>query len=155
MLTFLFFCSDNCLAVSYTKMIADPPTDLRGDSISRKTPYLKISQSLEGTRSVVSIIQLLWNLADVSAALLLSRLSNFKAIQIFWHPISRLWDFARSYDKNSSRTNICVSQVDHHWFKQRLVACTKPLSKPKRVYRYIYPWEEISVKLNQKSLLAL
>ena len=57
--------------------------DQGGDSISHKTSYFKISQSLEGARSVVRIIQLLRHLAAASAALLPRRLQNFKAIKHF------------------------------------------------------------------------
>ena len=40
-------------------------SDQGGNSISPKTPYRKISQSLGGARSVVGVFQLLWNLAGV------------------------------------------------------------------------------------------
>ena len=42
-------------------------SDQGGNSISPKTPYRKISQSLGRARSVVGVFQLLWNLAGVSA----------------------------------------------------------------------------------------
>ena len=72
-------------------------------SISDKTSYRKISQSLEVARFVFRIVRSLWNLTGTSAALLPMCLSNFKAIRQFKEPISGLRDFTRSYDKTSFR----------------------------------------------------
>ena len=70
-------------------------------SISEKTSYRKILQSLEAARFVFRIVRSLWNLTGTLAALLLMCLSNFKAIRRFKVPISRLRDFTSSYDKTS------------------------------------------------------
>ena len=71
--------------------------------ISDNTFYPKISPSLEAARlvHVVLIIASLWNFTCASAALLPRCLSNFRAIGQFYTPISRLRDFARSYNKTS------------------------------------------------------
>ena len=60
-------------------------------SISDKTSYRNISQSLEGERFECRTVQ----------ALLPMCLSNFEAMWWFKLPISRLRDFTRSYDKTS------------------------------------------------------
>ena len=52
-------------------------------SISDKTPYREISQSLEGARSYVKMFVSLWNLTSSSAAVLLLCQSNFRAIGRF------------------------------------------------------------------------
>ena len=57
--------------------------DLGPVSISDKTSYRKISQSLEAPRFVFRIVRSLWNLAGTSAALLPRYLSNLKAIRTF------------------------------------------------------------------------
>ena len=49
----------------------------------RKTSYCKISWSFETVRFVLRLAQLLWNLTDTSAAMLLICLSNFRAIGSF------------------------------------------------------------------------
>ena len=72
-------------------------------SISDKTCYCKISQSLETARFVFRIVRPLWNLTDTSEAMLQMCLSNFKSIRWFKLPISQLRDFTRSYDKTSFR----------------------------------------------------
>ena len=77
--------------------------ELGSVSISEKTSYSKIFQSLEAARFVFKIVRSLWNLTGTSAALLPRRLSNFKAMWKFKLPISRLRDFTRSYDKTSYR----------------------------------------------------
>ena len=73
-----------------------------GNSISHKTSYEKISLSLEGVRSEVRISLFLWNVASVLVALLPGHQPNSKMIKPFLHSISRVGDFARSYDKTSS-----------------------------------------------------
>ena len=50
------------------------------DSTSHKTSYRKIPQSLQGARSGVKMLVLLWNLAGISAAVLPRYLPNFRAI---------------------------------------------------------------------------
>ena len=70
-------------------------------SISDKTSYCKISQSLEAARFVFRIVPSLWNLTGTSAAGLPKCLSNFKAMRKFELPISRLRDFTRSYVQKS------------------------------------------------------
>ena len=50
-------------------------------SLSGKTSYRQISQSLEAARLGVIMIVSLWNLAGFSAAVLLRCLSNFRAIE--------------------------------------------------------------------------
>ena len=49
-------------------------------SISLTTSYGKTSRNLEAAIFVLGVVRTLWNLTGVSAALLPSRLSNFKAI---------------------------------------------------------------------------
>ena len=63
------------------------------------TSYRMISQNLEATRCPLRVVSSLWNLTGVLAAMLARRLSNSTAIQPFQHTISRLRDFAKSYDK--------------------------------------------------------
>ena len=58
-----------------------PHADLGPVSISDKTSYCKISQSLEATRFVFRIVRSFWNLTGTSAAVLPTWLSNFKAIR--------------------------------------------------------------------------
>ena len=70
-------------------------------SLSDQTFYCMISWNLEASRLVVGIIALLCNLTGSSAALPPRCLSNFTAIRQFETPISRLRDFANSYDKTS------------------------------------------------------
>ena len=72
-------------------------------SLSGKTSYRKISWSLEAARFGSKLFQSLWNLAGTSAAMLPRCLSNFRAIRPLQHPISRLRDFTRSYEKTSFR----------------------------------------------------
>ena len=74
-------------------------SDMGPASISETTSCCKISQNLEAARIVSEIVQSLWNLSGTSAAVLRRCRSNFKAILIFQHSISRLRDFARSHDK--------------------------------------------------------
>ena len=64
----------NCL----TRLVLKPGAD----SISHKTSYHKISQSLKGARSVVKVFQLLSNLVGVYAVLLLMYMPNFKVIWV-------------------------------------------------------------------------
>ena len=61
-------------------------------SISNKSSYCKISQSLEAARFVFRIVQSLWNLIGTSVAVLPMCLSYFKAIWWFKLPITPLWD---------------------------------------------------------------
>ena len=70
-------------------------------SISDKTSYRKISQSLEAAIFVFIILRSFRNSTGTSAAMLQTCLSNFKAMRQFKLPISRLRDFTRSYDKMS------------------------------------------------------
>ena len=64
-------------------------------SISDKTSYGKISWSLEAVGFVFKIVRSLWNFTGTSAA---------SAVPVkFRLPISRLRDFARSYDKTFCR----------------------------------------------------
>ena len=72
-------------------------------SLSGKTPYRKISWSLEAARLGFKLFQSLCNLAGTSAALLPRCLSNFRAIRPLQHPISRLRDFTRFGGKTSYR----------------------------------------------------
>ena len=72
-------------------------------SISDKTSYREISQSLEGARSDVQTFVSLWNLTGTSATVLPRCLSNFRAIGQFHIQISRLRGFVRSYNKTSYR----------------------------------------------------
>ena len=77
--------------------------DLGLYSLSGKTSYRKISWSLEAARFGFELFQSLWNLAGTSAALLPRCLSNFRAIRLLQHPISRLRDFMRFGGKTSYR----------------------------------------------------
>ena len=70
-------------------------------SISDKTSYHKILQSLEAATFVLILLRSFWYLTDTSATMLPMCLSNFKAMRQFKLPISRLRDFTRSYDKTS------------------------------------------------------
>ena len=72
-------------------------------SLSGKTSYRKISWNLEAARFGFKFFQSLWNLAGTSAALLPRCLSNFRAIRLLQHPISRLRDFTRFGGKTSYR----------------------------------------------------
>ena len=72
-------------------------------SLSGKTSYRKISWSLEAARFGFNLFQSLWNLAGTSAALLPRYLSNFRALRLLQHPISRLRDFTRFGGKTSYR----------------------------------------------------
>ena len=72
-------------------------------SLSCKTSYRKISWSLEAARFRFKLFQSLWNLAGTSAAALPRCLSNFRAILLLQHPISRLRDFTRFSGKTSYR----------------------------------------------------
>ena len=76
-------------------------SDLAVDSISHNTSYRMISQSLEGAKSVVRILQLLWDFAGFSAVFLSRGLPSCKARRASNFPIVRLRDFARSFDKIS------------------------------------------------------
>ena len=124
-------------------------------SLSGKTSYHKISWSLEAARFGFELFQSLWNLAGTSAALLPRCLSNFRAIRLLQHPISRLRDFTRFGGKTSYRLvnrgpesewdHLLVvlnssppsAAYVHQWTGSALVQITayrlfgtKPLSKP-------------------------
>ena len=94
---------------NYMKHMSEGYSSLLGSiSISDKTSYCKISQSLQAVSFVFRIVQLSWSLtgtsaAVTSAALLLMYLSNFKTVWLFKLPIPRLRHFAGSYDKTSYR----------------------------------------------------
>ena len=66
--------------------------------MSDKTSDFMISQSLEAARFVLRIVQSFSNLTGTSTAVMPMCLSNLPNL-----PISRLRDFARSYDKTSYR----------------------------------------------------
>ena len=99
--------------ISYTSSCLSPtsptwkvhiPNNIQGlYSLSGKTPYWKISWSLEAARFRFKLFQSLWNLAGTLAALLPRCLSNCRAIQPLQHPISRLRDFTRFGGKTSYR----------------------------------------------------
>ena len=72
-------------------------------SLNGRTPYHKISRSLEAARFGFKLFQSLWNLAGISAAALPRCLSNYRAIRPLQHPISRLRDFTRFGGKTSYR----------------------------------------------------
>ena len=74
-------------------------SDVAVNSIWYNTSYRMISQSIEGAKSVVRIFHLFWDFASFSAVFLSRGLSNCKAIRAFNHPILRLRDFTRSFDK--------------------------------------------------------
>ena len=74
---------------------------LRPVSIFHGASYDKISRKVKLQRLIVNLLVSLWNLTDGSAAMLPSRLSNFRAIGKLQTLISCLRDFARSYDKMS------------------------------------------------------
>ena len=82
-------------------------------SISDKTSYFKILQSLEAERFLFRVVWSLCNLTGTSAGCL----KHFKAIWQLKLPISQLRGFTRSSDKTSYRilkrgSQIC-SQVEH------------------------------------------
>ena len=70
-------------------------------SLNGKTSYRQISWSLKAMRLGDIIIISLWNLTDISAALLPRCLLNFRAIGKVRTRISRLRDFTRSCGKTS------------------------------------------------------
>ena len=70
-------------------------------SLSGKTSYGKISWSLEAARFGFKLFQSLWNLTSTSAAALPRCQSNFRALRLLQHPISRLRDFTRYGGKTS------------------------------------------------------
>ena len=72
-------------------------------SLSRRTSYRKISRNLEAVTFGFKLFQSLWNLTDISAALLPRCLSNFRAIRSMQLPISRLRDSVRFGGKTSNR----------------------------------------------------
>ena len=72
-------------------------------SLSGKASYRKISWSLEAARLDVMMIESLWNLTDISTALLLRYLSNSRTIGKVYTRISWLRDFTRSCGKTSVR----------------------------------------------------
>ena len=72
-------------------------------SLSGKTSYRKISQNLETAKFGFKLLQSLWDLTGTSAASLPRCLSNFRAIQSFQTPISRIREFARFDGKTSYR----------------------------------------------------
>ena len=70
-------------------------------SISDKTSYCKISQSLRAVRFVFRIIRTFWNLTGALAVMLPMCLSNFKVMRYLILPILQLQVFMRSNDKLS------------------------------------------------------
>ena len=72
-----------------------PEGDWGPVSISHKTCYRKISQSLDGTIFVFRVVGSLWNLTGVSAAVLPRGLSNFKTIWWFVLGISMIREILR------------------------------------------------------------
>ena len=74
-------------------------------SISDKTSYCKISQSLEAVRFVLffRIVQSLWNLTGTLTVMLPICPWHLKSLWWFKLPILQLRHFTRSYDKTSYR----------------------------------------------------
>ena len=72
-------------------------------SISDRTCYCKISQSLKDMKFMFRIVWSLWNLTDISAALL----------------ISRLRDFTRSYDTTTYRFPYLLKQSEIYKLKPK------------------------------------
>ena len=72
-------------------------------SISVKTSYREISQSLKGSRSNVHMFVSLWNLTGTSVTGLPRCLPNSKSIGLFQIKISWLRDFTRSYNNTYYR----------------------------------------------------
>ena len=64
----------------------------------------KISRSLEAARFGFKLVRSLWKLTGDSAAPLPRCLPNFRAIWLWWNPISRLRDFARFGGKTFYRS---------------------------------------------------
>ena len=93
---------------------------IRGDSISYKTSYRKVSKARDRSFEFFNCFE--WNLSGVSAALFPGRPPNFEAIWTF-HPIARLRDFAKCYNKTtyailnrSLRDNFtCTGEVRQLW----------------------------------------
>ena len=77
--------------------------DLGSVSISEKTSYTNISESLEAARFLFRIVRSHWNLTGTSTAVLPKCQSNFKTMRKFGRSISWLRDLTRSYDKTPYR----------------------------------------------------
>ena len=100
-------------------------------SQSHKTYNRKISQNLDGAKSVFRVFESPWNMADVSAALLSWGILNLEATWTFQHSILRfkiLWDLRTRYPyrilKEFSAIFIFVLIVSYRTamsFKQREV----------------------------------
>ena len=71
--------------------------------INRRASYRKISWRLEAARFGFRRFQSLWNLTGTSAAALPRCPSNFRAMRLFWYPISWLRDFTRFGGKTCYR----------------------------------------------------
>ena len=99
--------------------LGDPRSHL---SISDKTSCCKILQSLKAARCVFRIVRLLWNLTGTLAAQLLTCLSNFKAMQQFKLPISRLQDFTRSHENTSYGISKRGPEQQQQWYYHSLHA---------------------------------
>ena len=72
-------------------------------TLNGKTFYRQIPWSLEAGRLHVKMIESIWNLTGILAALLPRCLSNFRAIGKFWTRISRLRDFTGFRGETSVR----------------------------------------------------
>ena len=83
----------------------------RAIAISQRISYRKILQNVECPRIKFRIFQSLWNLADVSTAVLPKHLLNVQGIWAFWQPISLVRDFMRSCEK---QTPDCVVGNGHN-----------------------------------------
>ena len=59
----------------------------------------QISQNIEAARYSFKAIWSFLYLISASAAVLMINLSNFRTMQPFQHPISRLWDFTKFYTR--------------------------------------------------------
>ena len=97
-----------------------------GDSTSHKASYRKISQSLEGARSVVRVFHLLWNLAGAKFH---SDTNILKAIHTFQarsRTFETLWDLALirlvsfRYRLVTVR-HLALPDSPRDWFKERPV----------------------------------
>ena len=114
-------------------------------SLIGKTPYRQISRSFEPARLNVIVIVSLWNLASISAAVLLRCLSNFRAIWKGQTRISRLRVFARSCDKTSYRlVKSGSAAMSHGIYRRALLSNLKiPISKTRLKIAFLKSYPDL------------
>ena len=146
------------LGILYLFSVVRPPWHMKGASrfqgpvsISHRTSYFKISQSIEARRFVFRIVRLIWNVTGTSATLLPAVIQSDMNILT---PISRSWDFAKSHYKTSYRILKRGHEILRIFMLRCLIVCEyRPWTDTSEITTLHYHCSFINLTIKAKEML--